>query len=57
MRAELLQALSKQLDLNRGFSSADFSSYITTDFDYHVNKEELKVENIFVKNFNSDVYF
>lgn len=57
MRAELLQALSKQLDLHLGFSSAAFSSYITTEFDYHVNKEELKVENIFVKSFNSDVYF
>ena len=27
------------------------------EFDYEINKKELKIDDIFVKHFNSDIYF
>lgn len=30
---------------------------IIDDFDFEINKNELKIDDIFVKHFNSDIYF
>ena len=52
-RTELAGVLERQIE-NIDIS---FSDVILNSFDYSGNLEELRVEGVFVKHFNSDIYF
>jgi len=54
MREELQKCLADQFSHLEAFN---VGQHVFDNFDYKINKDQLKVENIFVKNFNLDVYF
>ena len=68
MRDELQDCLQVQLgiilasssgtasEVSMGGEQLTFKSAIN-EFDYEINKKELKIDDIFVKHFNSDIYF
>jgi len=51
-RRELLETLQRQIQ-----SVNDSPFAVLLSFDYQSNKNELKVDDIFVRNFNGDIYF